>query len=95
MNFPLRPGATKFGFNYDVPYDGHATFHTKSVYPLQQLTVMIPPTMNFASRSHAFRVLRAGNNSYQVEIANRVKAGEGPGFEISGAGPLPALQPPA
>ena len=26
VNFPLRPGATKFAFNYDLPYDGRATF---------------------------------------------------------------------
>jgi hypothetical protein len=53
---------------------------------------MIPPTMKFTSRSNAFRPLPAGNNSYQVEAANQVKAGEGPGFEISGLGALPSLQ---
>lgn len=92
VNFPLRPGATKFAFNYDLPYDGHATFHTRSVYPLQQLAVMIPPTMKFTSRSPAFQALKAGNNSYHVEAASRVNAGEGPGFEISGVGSLPAVQ---
>src|SRR5258708_27699700 len=25
VNFPLRPGTTKFAFNYDLPYNGHAT----------------------------------------------------------------------
>jgi hypothetical protein len=95
VNFPLRPGATKFAFNYDLPYDGHATFHTKRVYPLQQLAVMIPPTMKFTSRSPDFQVLPTGNNSYQVEAANQVKAGEGPVFEISGVGVLPTLRPQA
>jgi hypothetical protein len=92
VNFPLQPGATKFAFNYDLPYDGHATFRPKSIYPLQQLAVMIPPTMKFTSRSPAFQVLRTGNNRYQVEAANRVKAGEGPAFEISGVGTIPALR---
>jgi len=92
VNFPLRPGATKFAFNYDLPYDGQAAFRTQSVYPRRQLAVMIPATMKFISRSPAFQVLLTGNNSYQVEAANQVKAGEGPRFEISGVGALPALQ---
>jgi len=91
VNFPLRPGATKFGFNYDLPYDGHAAFQTRHAYPLRQLAVMIPPTMKFSSRSHAFEILAAGNGRYQVRAANQLKAGEGPAFEISGTGTLPPL----
>jgi hypothetical protein len=92
VNFPLRPGATKLAFNYDLPYDGRATFRTRRLYPLQQLAVMIPPTMKFSSQSPAFQVLPTGNSNYQVQAANRVNAGEGPEFEISGMGALPALQ---
>jgi hypothetical protein len=92
VNFPLRPGATKFAFNYDLPYDGHTTFRTRRLYPLQQLAVMIPPTMKFSSRSPAFQLLPTGNSNYQVRAANRVNAGQGPEFEISGVGALPALQ---
>jgi len=91
VSFPLRPGATKFAFNYDLPYDGHAAFRTKRAYPVQQFAVMIPPTMKFSSRSPAFQILATGNTKYQVQAANQLKAGEGPGFEISGAGALPPL----
>jgi hypothetical protein len=91
VNFPLRPGATKFAFNYDLPYDGHATFQTKRAYPLQQFAVMIPPAMKFSSPSPAFGMLGTGNSHYQVQAANQLKAGEGPGFEVSGAGALPPL----
>jgi hypothetical protein len=91
VSFPLRPGATKFAFNYDLPYDGHAAFQTRLAYPLQQLAVMIPPTMQFSSSSPAFQVLATGNSKYQVEAANRLNAGEGPGFEVSGTGALPPL----
>jgi len=93
VNFPLRPGATKFAFNYDLPYSGRVTFHPRSQYPLQQLAVMIPPTMSFASHSTAFEALPAGNNRYQVQAANHLQAGQGPEFEISGVGTLPAMQP--
>ncbi|MGA9672316.1 MAG: hypothetical protein WBQ94_24090 [Terracidiphilus sp.] len=92
VNFPLRPGSTKFAFNYDLPYDGRAVFRTKNMYPLQQLAVMIPPTIIFASRSPAFQILPVGNDRYRVEAAESVKAGEGPEFEISGVGDLPSTQ---
>jgi len=95
VNFPLRPGATKFAFNYDLPYNGHASFQTKHDYPLQQLAVMIPPTMKFSSRSPAFQPLAAGNSRYNVQAANQLAAGDGPAFEISGAGVLPALKEPS
>jgi hypothetical protein len=91
VNFPLQPGTTKFAFNYDLPYDGHAAFQPRSIYPLQQLAVMIPPTMRFTSSSPAFLVLHTDNDRYQVEAANMVEAGAGPQFEISGIGALPAL----
>jgi hypothetical protein len=92
VNFPLRPGATKFAFNYDLPYDGHASFPTRHQYPTQQFAVMIPPTMKFSSRSSAFEALATGNDRYQVRAINGLKAGEGPVFELSGNGTLPPLQ---
>jgi hypothetical protein len=91
VDFPLKPGATKFAFNYDMPYDGHAAFHPKHGYALQQLAVMLPPTMRFSSGSPTFQVLPGANN-YRVEAATNVSAGDGPEFEISGAGAIPALQ---
>jgi hypothetical protein len=93
VDFPLRPGATKFAFNYDVPYAGRARFHTRSVYPLQQLAVMVPPAMKFTSLSSGFHVLPAGNDRYQVVAASELTAGAGPSFEISGVGALPAVRP--
>jgi hypothetical protein len=91
VNFPLRPGASKFAFNYDLPYHGHVSFHTKHAYPLQQLAVMTPAAMKFSSRSPAFEILKTGNRRYQVHTANQVKAGDGPEFEVSGSGGLPPL----
>ena len=92
VSFPLRPGATKFAFNYDLPYDGHAVFQTRRAYPLQQMAVMIPLTRKFSSRSPPFEVLATGNSNYQVQAAKQLEAGEGPGFEVSGTGALPPLE---
>jgi hypothetical protein len=90
VSFPLRPGATKFVFDYGLPYAGRATFRTRLKYPLQQLAVMMPPTMKFSSRSLVFETLATGAN-YHVQVANQLKEGEGPGFEVSGTGALPPL----
>lgn len=93
VDFPLRPGATKFAFNYDLPYNGRATFHTKSAYPLQLLAVMVPSAMRF--QSSAFKPLAAGRKQYQVEAASHIGPGKGLAFEISGTGDLPLLTDPA
>ena len=92
VNFPLRPGATKFAFNYDLPYGGHAMFITRHAYAMQQFAVMIPLTMRFTPRAPAFQVLPVNSNAYQVEVVNQVKAGPGPEFEISGVGTIPAIE---
>jgi hypothetical protein len=92
VSFPLRPGSTKFAFNYDLPYDGHTAFRPRFAYPLKQFAVMIPPTMKFSSHSAAFQALATGDSSYQVQAANQLKAGSGPSFELAGAGAIPSLQ---
>lgn len=85
VNFPLRPGATKFAFNYDLPYHGRIAFRTKNMLPLQQLAVMIPPTMSFASKNAAFQALTVHTARYKVEAAEQLKAGEKLEFELSGS----------
>jgi hypothetical protein len=92
INFPLRPGSSKFAFNYDLPYDGHAAFRPRLAYPMKQLYVMIPQTMKFTSSSPAYQPVNTGNNDFKVQAAIQLGAGEAPGFEISGAGAIPALQ---
>ena len=94
LNFPFLPGTTKLAFNYDLPYDGHAVFRIRHAYPLQQLAVMIPPSMKFSSRSTAFKILQTGNKNYQVLAMGQLQAGPGPEFEISGtATALPSRIP--
>jgi hypothetical protein len=92
VSFPLRPGATKFAFNYDLPYQGHAVFQTRREYGFQQFAVMIPPSMKFSSSTSAFQELATGDKEYKVRAAIQVKAGRGPEFEVSGDGALPSLQ---
>jgi hypothetical protein len=86
VDFPLRPGATKFAVNYDLPYPGHAAFTPRIAYPSRQLAIMIPPTMKFSSASAAFHLLESGSSEFQVEALNNPKPGEVPSFEVSGNG---------
>jgi hypothetical protein len=86
VNFPLRPGATKFAFNYDMPYAGHASFHPRRMYPVQQMAVMVPLEMKFSSPSPRFEILAAGNEKYQVRAAAQLEAGKGPEFQLAGTG---------
>jgi hypothetical protein len=91
VNFPLRPGATKFAFNYDLPYAGEAVFRKKSAYPLKLLSVMIPQSMTFSAQPSAFHLLRDADGKFQVEAATLLKAGETREFSVAGKGVLPRL----
>lgn len=82
VDFPLKPGATHFAFNYDLPLEAQTQFHPKSRYPTKQLAVMIPPSMKFISEAGTFQPVAAGNPRYQVEAVLQVAAGNGPAFEI-------------
>ncbi len=90
MNFPLRPGETKFAVNYDLPYAGRAAFHPRLAYPVQQLAVMFSPSMTFRAPSTGFHSI-IDNKDLQVQAVNQVEAGAGPSFEISGNGVLPPM----
>lgn len=91
VNFPLRPGDTKFAVNYDVPYAGRASFHPRIAYPMQQVAIMIPPAMRFKSAPNSFHPLGIQGSDFQAQAMNRVPAGRVPWFEISGRGVLPIL----
>jgi hypothetical protein len=90
LNFPLRPGETKFAINYDLPYSGHAVLRPRLFYPVEQLAVMFPPSMSFKSDSPGFHPLM-NEKDVDVEALNQVAAGPAPAFEISGNGAPPPL----
>lgn len=92
VNFPLRPGATKFAFNYDLLYNGYVAFQSRHSYRLQQLVVMIPSTMKFSSPWVRFQTLASGDKNYRVLTVKQLEEGDGPRFEISGMGALPHLR---
>jgi hypothetical protein len=89
VDFPLRPGATRSAFNYDLPYRDRILFYPQSSYGMQLLAVMIPTTMQFFSSSPAFKALVSGNTGYRVETASHIHSGKAPQFEIAGAGEVP------
>lgn len=91
VNYPLRPGATKFAFNYNLPYSGRASFQIRNCHSVQQLAVMVSPAMKFSSSWPGFMRLPTGNTGFHVYAINRLKSGSGPEFVISGTGALPPV----
>jgi hypothetical protein len=86
VNFPLRPEATKFAFNYDLPYSSDAVFRTRHEYPVQMMAVMIPSSMRFSSQSPGFSILATGSKSYEVHTVSRLAAGKGRHLKFQGRG---------
>lgn len=91
VDFPLRPGATKFAVNYDLLYSGHAAFQPNIAYPMRQVAVMIPLNMKFLSDASGFHLLENESNEFQVEVINQARPGELPSFQVSGNGTLPPI----
>jgi hypothetical protein len=90
LNFPLRPGETRFSINYDLAYNGNVVLHPRLLYPVEQLDVMFPPSMAFKSADPAFHPIMTAKE-VTVETLNKVAAGPAPAFEITGNGAPPPL----
>jgi hypothetical protein len=90
LNFPLRPGETKFAVNYDLPYNGHAVLEPRLFYGVEQLAVMFPPSMGFKSDSPRFHAIE-NEKAFNVVALSPAEAGQAPAFEISGNGAPPPL----
>jgi hypothetical protein len=52
IEFPLKPGLTKYAIRYEFPYDGQKfVFQRRTQYPLDHIGIMIPRSMRFQSIS--------------------------------------------
>jgi hypothetical protein len=97
IDFPLRPGETRYVVTYHLPYKGAVSFRPKISYGIGRFAVMVPQSMNFkAARRDSFHVAQNPENGpvmngAQIQVANQPVTGAAPEFEISGAGALPPL----
>lgn len=88
--FPLRPGETRFGISYLIPYSGSMTFHPKVSLPTGDLAVILPNSMSFkTSQSSAFQQVQDSQVHAQTFVAKNVSPGQELAFTVSGTGSMP------
>jgi hypothetical protein len=89
--FPLRPGETQFQLSYSLPYSGSLTVTPKLAAAVDNLVVILPKSMNFASAAGSgFQPVDAGGDLNALTwVAKNVSPTRAVGFTISGQGVLP------
>jgi hypothetical protein len=63
IDFPMKPGLTKYAINYQVPYDGKLVFNRRAQYPMKQIGIILPASMHFR---------RLAGNCFMQTWASRV-----------------------
>jgi len=89
IGFPLRPGSTRYGIRYHLPYSDHIVFQPFLPYPSKMFSVQYPNSMTFvASEKSGFhRIL--DQDGMRVEALTETSGGRIPDFQLSGTGTLP------
>ena len=91
VDFPIRPGKTKFAVNYYLPYAGHIALAPRITFPERQFAVMLPGGMTFSGGSPEYHELPAGNSEFKVAALKDVLPGALATFQLSGFGTLPPI----
>jgi len=94
IDFPLRPGVTKYAVTYELPYKEKMIFRRRLRYPTKQISVVLPDSMQFISLgAHRFHLMGRQMGA-QVETLTALNKNESLEFELSGTGVLAyAFQP--
>jgi len=88
--FPLRPGETRFGISYVIPYKDSMTFHPKVSMPTGNYAVMLPNSMTFQSPgSSGFEQIQDNKVKAQTFVAKNAAPGQELTFTVSGTGSMP------
>ena len=88
--FPVRPGETRFQVSYHLPYNGSFSFTPKVSLPTQNVAIILPKSMKFASSgSAAFQPINDGSTSAQTFLVRNVSPSQVLAFSISGTGSMP------
>lgn len=91
IEFPIKPGMTKYAIRYELPYDAGAfVFRKRSQYPMNHIGVMIPKSMSFRSLSpHSFHPAANPKGAQEQEFElDKLAANTAIAFSLSGAGEL-------
>lgn len=101
VDFPLKPGLTKYAITYEVPYNDNFVFRREAQYAMKRIGVVIPDSMHFRSLGpRSFHSVHDQQGT-QEQVVDDVQPKEFFSFELSGEGELAqsfsssALRPPA
>lgn len=88
--FPVRPGETRFGISYLIPYSGSFTFHPRVSLPTGNLAVILPNSMSFQSPgASGFQLIQDNTVKAQTFVAKNVTPDQKLAFTVSGTGSMP------
>lgn len=89
--FPVRPGETRFQVSYHLPYNGSFSFTPKVSLPTQNVAIILPNSMKFASTGGAvsFQSINDGSTTSQTFLARNVTPAQALAFTVSGTGSMP------
>lgn len=86
--FPVRPGETQFQISFHLPYNGSFKFIPKVGLPTENLAILLPKSMKFATSSQAFQPVNDDVNA-QTFLAKGVVPSAALDFTVSGTGSMP------
>jgi hypothetical protein len=88
IDFPMKPGLTKYAVSYDVPYSGDLVFRRQAQYPIKRVGVIVPASMRFHSLgAKAFHAVVDQPGSHE-HVLDGLDANERFAFALSGTGAL-------
>jgi hypothetical protein len=92
VNYPLKPGETRFEIAYHLPYSGEATFTPKVMDNVQHFVVMMPKSMSFEAKQAASFSPMNDDSTASIQVATNVTPATDLSFRVSGSGVLPDEQ---
>lgn len=88
IDFPIKPGLTKYAISYDIPYGGNLAFRRQAQYPMRRIGVIVPETMRLDSLgAKLFHEIKDQSGTHELVLDN-LPAHEMLAFDLSGAGEL-------
>jgi hypothetical protein len=88
VDFPLKPGRSKYAITYQVPYNSKFMFRRAAQYAMQRVGVVMPASMHFQSLGpNSFHPV-PGQPGRQDLVLDGLQAKQVFSFELSGKGKL-------
>jgi hypothetical protein len=94
VDFPLKPGMTKYAITYQVPFNGELVFRRRPQYAMKRIGVIVPDSMRFHSLGPAIFQSVADQPGTRENVIESLAANQGFAFKLSGTGGLPRLLSP-